>query len=528
MTIHISARVPWHNHGWDGCVCRNPKENTYCVGQFSFPGELIAERRNLLVYGENGSGKTSLYEAINLFLSARTPLPEFSTNQNIFVETDDNFVKLSLGDGQNPDQAYEWSKDANPFSEPVIRSAAKTKGFFDYKSLLETYFLQRDQEKVNIFNLLVRNLISNMQNGITNTPFGEEWAAIEKLSKSRMTQRVREQFEKSLAKFQDGLIIAIKDLNTFANVILEDFDDTIKVEISSPEFIFDSTKKQFTKKEIGLSVSYYEKAIQQHHLFLNEARLSAIALSIYLASILLYPESDLKILALDDVLIGLDMSNRFPLIKMLQREFLDKNWQVILTTYDRVWYEILCQRLPDSKWARAEFYCGKTDKYDVPIYKCGKGWLEKAQEFLDDGELKAAVIYIRTGFEHIIRNYCDEKKLHVKFRSDGKYESQNFWEVLLHEKVLDQGLIDNVELYRSKILNPQSHAAYVNPIKREIQDALNTIKQLEQKLDNRMKQPQAGNGWIRRRKPQKQNRKQVHNATYQRIMRRENEPQGSI
>jgi energy-coupling factor transporter ATP-binding protein EcfA2 len=494
----------------------------------SYEIDLGKEGRNLLVYGENGSGKTSLYEAINLFLSSRKPLPEFLSNQNIFVETDDNFVKLSLGDGQNSDQAYEWSKDANPFSEPVILSAAKTKGFFDYKSLLDTYFLQRDQEKVNIFNILVRNLISNMQNGITNTPFGEEWAAIEALSKNRMTQRVREQLEKSLAEFQDGLINAIKDLNTCANVILADFDDTIKVEISSPEFVFDSTKKQFTKTEIGLSVTYYKKAIQRHHLFLNEARLSAIALSIYLASILLNPQSDLKILALDDVLIGLDMSNRFPLIKTLQREFIDKGWQVILTTYDRVWYEILCQRLPDPKWARAEFFCGKTDEYDVPIHKNGKGWLEKAQEFLDDGELKAAVIYIRTGYEHIIRNYCNDKKLHVKFRSDGKYESRDFWEVLLPEKVLDQGLIDDVELYRSKILNPQSHAAFVNPIKCEIQDALNTIKQLEQKLENRLKQPQAGNGWIRRRKPQKQNRKQAHKEIYQRVMRRENEPQGSI
>lgn len=493
----------------------------------SYEIDLCKEGRNLLVYGENGSGKTSLYEAINLFLSARTPLPEFSTNQNIFVETDDNFVKLSLGDGQNPDQPYEWSNDANPFSEPVILSAAKTKGFFDYKSLLETYFLQRDQEKVNIFNILVRNLISNMQNGITNTPFGEEWAAIEALSKSRMTQRVREQFEKSLAEFQDGLINAIKDLNTCANVILADFDDTIKVEISSPELVFDSTKKQFTKTEIGLSVTYYKKAIQKHHLFLNEARLSAIALSIYLTSILLFPQSDLKILALDDVLIGLDMSNRFPLIKTLQREFLDKDWQVILTTYDRVWYEILCQRLPYSKWARAEFYCGKTDEYDVPIYKCGKGWLEKAQEFLDDGELKAAVIYIRTGFEYVLKNYCNEKNLRVKFRSDGKNESQDFWEIIPEENILEQKLIDDINLYRSKILNPLSHAAFINPIKKEIQDALNAVTQLEQKIDKQIKQPKTFNV-VRIKKPQKQTRKQLHKAVYQRLMRRENEPQGSI
>jgi exodeoxyribonuclease V alpha subunit len=47
MTVHISARLAWHDSGWNGHVCRAPEDNTYCVGQYSFPGEMIAERRNL-------------------------------------------------------------------------------------------------------------------------------------------------------------------------------------------------------------------------------------------------------------------------------------------------------------------------------------------------------------------------------------------------------------------------------------------------------------------------------------------------
>ncbi|HPN36714.1 MAG TPA: AAA family ATPase [bacterium] len=47
MTTHISARLAWHDNGWNGCICRNPKTNTYCIGPFSFPGDMIAERRNL-------------------------------------------------------------------------------------------------------------------------------------------------------------------------------------------------------------------------------------------------------------------------------------------------------------------------------------------------------------------------------------------------------------------------------------------------------------------------------------------------
>lgn len=33
--------------GWNGHVCRNPAANTYCIGTHSYPGEMIAEKRNL-------------------------------------------------------------------------------------------------------------------------------------------------------------------------------------------------------------------------------------------------------------------------------------------------------------------------------------------------------------------------------------------------------------------------------------------------------------------------------------------------
>lgn len=47
MTTHISARLAWHNDGWNGHICREPAANTYCVGSFSYPGQYIAEKRDL-------------------------------------------------------------------------------------------------------------------------------------------------------------------------------------------------------------------------------------------------------------------------------------------------------------------------------------------------------------------------------------------------------------------------------------------------------------------------------------------------
>src|SRR5580765_5921938 len=53
MSVHMSARLAWHMDGWNGHVCKNPAGNTYCVGAHSYPGEMVAERRELKVEQEN-------------------------------------------------------------------------------------------------------------------------------------------------------------------------------------------------------------------------------------------------------------------------------------------------------------------------------------------------------------------------------------------------------------------------------------------------------------------------------------------
>ena len=49
VPTHVTARLAWHNDGWNGAVCKAPEENTYCVGWRSFPGDVIARERDLSV-----------------------------------------------------------------------------------------------------------------------------------------------------------------------------------------------------------------------------------------------------------------------------------------------------------------------------------------------------------------------------------------------------------------------------------------------------------------------------------------------
>ncbi|UXN05111.1 AAA family ATPase [Bartonella sp. HY406] len=47
MTTHLTARIAWHDNGWNGRICSHPELNTYCVGTKSFPGDVILRERNL-------------------------------------------------------------------------------------------------------------------------------------------------------------------------------------------------------------------------------------------------------------------------------------------------------------------------------------------------------------------------------------------------------------------------------------------------------------------------------------------------
>jgi len=46
-TKHITVRLAWHDSGWNGCICRDPRANTYCVGQYSYQRDLIVRDRDL-------------------------------------------------------------------------------------------------------------------------------------------------------------------------------------------------------------------------------------------------------------------------------------------------------------------------------------------------------------------------------------------------------------------------------------------------------------------------------------------------
>ena len=162
------------------------------------------------------------------------------------------------------------------------------------------------------------------------------------------TQQVKLQpLKRRIESFNIELANRLAELQPKASEILDKFGHNVDIKFDFPGVKYNDKTKKLDNQQILLTVDLSGRNIPRHHLFLNEARLSAIAIAIYFSSILIQPESRLKVLALDDVLIGLDMSNRLPVLDILEEYFPEH--QIFLTTYDKAWYEIAKQRLSDAE-----------------------------------------------------------------------------------------------------------------------------------------------------------------------------------
>ncbi|UBF28259.1 hypothetical protein K9N68_10470 [Kovacikia minuta CCNUW1] len=279
----------------------------------------------------------------------------------------------------------------------------------------------------------------------------------------------------------------LHQLKAEASDILNCFEYPIILDFTFQGVILDLENKCLSGNEIILRVEFRNTHFQLAHQFLNEAKLSAISLSIYLAALRVNPSSDLKVLVLDDVLIGLDMSNRLPVIDIIKARFSD--YQTFVMTYDKEWYEILKRNF--SNWKTIELYAGHGMDYEIPILVENQKYLEKAKGYLQANDYKAAAIYLRTAFEVKIKWFCEKENIPIKYREKPKDLTTNdFWEPIKNArnsdntpKYIDAALAFDVELYRSFIMNPLSHAQLATAPRQEIQNAIDTVERLENVLD---------------------------------------------
>jgi hypothetical protein len=198
------------------------------------------------------------------------------------------------------------------------------------------------------------------------------------------------------------------------------------------------------------------------------------------------------------------MAHRLPLLHVLRDHF--KDWQVLLLTHDRSWYEIGKQQL--EGWSHHELFTVRVGDYEQPILREDQDHLYWAMEFLEKGHVKAAAVHVRTKFELVLKWACHALGLSVKYKPEAhKIPASDFWAALKSatfevtpppsfsrkadgtqiwwqpksskQKVVSDALESRIEHAVSWVLNPLSHSQTVDCYRPEIEDAIFAVDELE-------------------------------------------------
>jgi energy-coupling factor transporter ATP-binding protein EcfA2 len=380
---------------------------------------LLPKGENLFIYGENGSGKSSLYRGLrDLFMSSTDS--ECSIPRNVFSRSlelfEEPFVKLVFT--HENDEPISWKFSCDPHltntrdggeNIDLLKSVVRARGFMTYRDLLRIHFVNNPE--VNLFEFLFGKdgLLSDLQNPAFSRP--ETNLKMEELLSAvrRAPDEVNQQ------DFVNGVREIMNGVNTTLNAMLKYFDESLGITFST------LTRESLSsaQPELRAEVKYFDIELgaesENYHHFLNEARLSALAICIFLSANLSVPAGRFQMLFLDDIFTGLDTSNRYPLLDILTASDIGQTGttftrhQIFLTTYDRQWYELARNSLGQSNWIFSEMYVDKhSEKFEQPAILPAVGDYEKAWHYFKTKQYPACANYQRKICENLIKKFLPE------------------------------------------------------------------------------------------------------------------------
>ena len=372
-------------------------------------------------------------------------------------------------------RSFEWSEANNDTGLELVRLVNQGKGFLDYKALLVVHYVPYDQGmEIDLFLLLIARLLPHYTypNRGQNMSFQVGWKRLQTVATQRWDGASKEKnFRDDLATFNDALEKAVHDLGARANAMLLTFGDDFRVEFHFRKAEFKIKPKRVGGPRILVQPAFRKERVSDYYSFFNEARLSALAICLFFAALKESPATGPRILALDDVLIGLDMTNRVKVLDLVHDLFPD--WQIFIFTYSKAWFERLKERVKTPGWAAPwqsvvlweEWHNGENSPRVVAE---GSGdLLEMADRHLQRKDYTAAAVYARKALESLCYQTCAKASLlvlHVEFPKQRKVEHFiNAIRPRLEELVDDARraraleLLAQLEQARAFVLNRNAH-----------------------------------------------------------------------
>jgi ABC-type lipoprotein export system ATPase subunit len=461
------ASTPNTNHLKEKTQMSNIKINKIQLSNFRFftddesNNTFVPNKHGMLIYGENGSGKSSLFKAFEFLSKTEITQKEFKDNKNIFKYEEPSSLTFEF----NNNKSLSITDDnlVVDGDDTFITNLSIFKPILNYQELLKISYNEHNSinEQKNLYTFFEKIL--------------EDYPIVGGGDKKRLKD-----FEDD-EHFEHYKRIIEEELFDSINHFLEKFNHNFKIT---------KIKLSGVGKKAHLEIDYFEKDItdKKYHLFLNEARLSALAMSIYFAIIKkqfdLLNEDSLKILVLDDLLISLDMNNRLNLLKILQDEFSD--YQIFFFTHEKGLFDLINEKM---KLESYEIYVQKKDDFEVPFIKQSKSLLEQAIWQKDTQNYGCSANLLRQVSEKLVCKFlpneltvgdgCKILELDKLLNKAIKFETTKATNI-------NQDIIDNLnklKTFKRILLNDASHYNSTDIFKIELEDAINVLSSMQLMLD---------------------------------------------
>lgn len=494
------------------------------TGFKAFPNDFELELggKHLLIYGENGNGKSSIYYALHCIFQA--PLKSDAGKKYFDIKNEQNLKNINNLDvdskiridfyGRHP---FIYQIDKNGYNTTLIDGThplpADINGCFINHNFLFHFFNFRNSQTINLFPVFIKDILSFCKDEKSGFHIGEMYDEITS-SIIKKGKKIDPTYISNIDYFNNSVKEVVENINLYASDIYNKYfcdNETIELQIrlrydsnlekpaEDPneywlkyDRVIEYTKENGILKEhlssykklnepfIGLEISEKQadgnlKKIAKPHTYFNEAKLTAIALSIRFALLNLDKPADGRFLALDDMLISLDMSNRAKVVNFLLK--ISDKYKIYLFTHDKMFFEYFKHKSKKDtgEWIYKEIYMND-DK--TPYIRNSEDYLGQAEHFIKQHEYEIAGNFLRKAAELLCKNFLPIKwQLSTDYsRLDLNGLIQNCKRYAEESGLTDITIFEELDSFRKFILNPASHDSYdVIKYRYEVEECLHTL-----------------------------------------------------
>ena len=392
---------------------------------------LNLEGRHLLVYGDNGAGKSSLYWAIYTFLQSASKAKDSIAKyfdpadpQNLLninekdPAANPGQIALTLRDvATNSDTSYRISQaHHDTYLNPVIAKADLASDFVTYRFFFG-FSDFKNSDDFDIWPLFEREILPFcVTTGGGPGELKDRWNALKGASpnpnqyRGRAGKNAYRDFNERLKGYTTSLKLVVDQTSTAAQQFYDahfaqgdSMKITLRLAITQDAYY----SRQYGVKippilRFGIQANGIE--VKKPQSFMNEAKMTQLALSVRFASSLVnLHDSDLKLLVLDDLLVSLDMSNRMKVVEILLNDPAFANYQKIILTHDLGFFQEF-RRMIGANSPSWSFYRLSSSKGLSSF----KSEMETALEFLEQDQIAECGNRLRKCVEANLTAFLDQ------------------------------------------------------------------------------------------------------------------------